>query len=120
MTFERRRTLLENLTELSLAIVSLNDKSVKKKESLYVYLYNQLFIKYSLQSESATEIAYHRALKFAKKNGISLLKEKEFVEKNFKRCQLGIRTFDAPYRADAGYAAYCRKPKDFNKNDYPF
>lgn len=117
MTYKRYRSFLETIVELSLAFVALNQPEVKKNEGLYVYLYNQLLIKLSLQTDEENARAYDRALFLAKKNKITIMKEKNFVENNFTRCSLGIKEINQPARDQNGYAG---RKKGYDPNEYPF
>ena len=117
MTYKRYRSFLETIVELSLAFVSLNQPEVKKNEGLYVFLYNQLLVKLSLQTDEENALAYDRALFLAKKNNIKIMREKDFVENNFVRCSLGIKEIGQPKRDERGYAG---RKKGYNPDEYPF
>lgn len=117
MTYKRYRSFLETIVELSLGYVALNQPEVKRNDGLYVYLYNQLLTKLSLQTDEENSLAYDRALFLAKRNNITIMKEKEFVENNFVRCSLGIREVNQPKRDQCGYAG---RKKGYDPNEYPF
>lgn len=117
MTYKRYRSFLETIVELSLAYVALNQPEIKDNDGLYVYLYNQLLTKLSLQTDEENALAYDRALFLAKRHKIKICKEKDFVEKNFIRCALGIREVNQPKRDELGYAF---RKKGYDPSQFPF
>lgn len=117
MTYKRYRSFLETITELSLGYVALNQPEIKKNDGLYVYLYNQLLTKLSLQTDEENSLAFDRAYFLAKRNKISIMKEKEFVENNFVRCSLGIREVNQPKRDECGYVG---RKKGYDPSQFPF
>lgn len=117
MSINRYRDIMETTVELSLAVASLNDSSIKEDENLYVYLYNQFLIRYAYFSVEHLFSTYHRARRVARRFGITIMGEKKYVQLNYKRCRLGIRGINQPLRNETKYR---NRIKTFNEDDYPF